>query len=154
MSNSKDGIFCSFCSDNPAIRTVQSTVVVEAGQRADLEVYVSTNNGRSATIAWHKSNQIATSNLFHSSTRLTFENVRLSDAGVYSITVSILGTGFIVLTDEAFITLTVYGECLIINTTNTCKYYKYQLNNSRTQDIFQTKTLIDNICTKNVWMKL
>ena len=153
MSNSKDRIFCSFCSDNPAIRAVQSIVVVEAGQRADLEVYVSTNNGRSTTITWHKGNQVVTSNLFHGSTRLTFENVQLSDAGVYSIRVSILATGFIVFTNEAFITLTVYGECLIINTRNTCKY-KYKLNNSRTQDIFQTKTLTVNICTENVWMKL
>ena len=90
---------------------------MEAGQRADLEVYVSTNNGRSTTITWRKGEQMVTSNLFHGSTRLTFENVQLSDAGLYSITVSILATGFIVLTDEAFITLTVYGECLIINTT-------------------------------------
>ena len=86
---------------------------MEAGQRADLEVYVSTNNGRTATIAWHK----GMSNLFHSSTRLTFENVQLSDAGVYTIRASIVATGLIVVTNEAFITLTVYGECLIINTT-------------------------------------
>ena len=95
---------------------------MEAGQRADLEVYVSTLNGDNPTITWFKSNQMVTSNLFDGSRRLTFENVQLSDAGVYNITASILGIGFVVLRNEAFITLTVYGECLIINTTSTCKY--------------------------------
>ena len=107
---------------------------MEAGQRTDLEVYVSTINGDNPTITWFQGNQMITSN----SRRLTFENVQLSDAGVYNITASILGIGFVVLTNEAFITLTVYGECLIINTQH-CVMPSYKLydklNNSRTQDI-------------------
>ena len=50
------------------------------------------------------------SNLFDGSTRLTFENVQLSDAGVYNITISLITTSSFVLSNEAFITLRVYGE--------------------------------------------
>lgn len=91
---------------------------MEAGQRADLEVYVSNNNGRTTTVTWFKENQMITSNLFNSSRRLTLENVQLSNAGVYNITASIVTTGFYVLTNEAFITLIVYGECLMIKHVN------------------------------------
>ena len=93
---------------------------MEAGQRADLAVYISTNQGRdTSTIRWFKGKQAITSNLFDASTRLTFENVQLSDAGIYNITISVVVTGTYVLANKAFITLVVYGECLIINVTST-----------------------------------
>ena len=100
-----------YFSDNPAVRAVKSTVTVEAGQRADLAVYVSTIHGRDTSmIRWYRGEQRITSNLFDGSTRLTFESTQLSDAGIYNITNSIITTGFIVLLNEDFITLRVYGE--------------------------------------------
>ena len=101
----------SFYPDNPALRAAQSIVVVEAGQRANLAVYISTNRGRdTSTLRWYRGTERIASNLFDGSTRLTFENVQLSDAGVYNITVSLITTNSFVLSDETFITLRVYGE--------------------------------------------
>ena len=107
-----------YYSDYPAIRAAQSKVTVEEGQRATLEVYVSSPIGDELTITWTKSGREVSENfLFDSKHRLTFSSAQISNAGLYNITTSAVypgDTSNFLSIHHVNITLEVFGELIRI----------------------------------------
>lgn len=110
-----------FPPDDPGIQAAKSTVKVEEGQQADLVVHVSTLNGlNNVRITWQKDGEtIASTNgdgtlsLYDFGRRLTFNNVQLSDAGIYNITASRFTSGY-VRAKRVIISLQVYSKSISI----------------------------------------
>jgi len=103
----------SYPSDNPAIKAVEPMVTVSQGERVDLEIYTSGNPPpNSDAITWSRNGEVVSNNLLDQRHRLRIDNVQLSHAGVYnvSITIVISAVQGLFIMRNTMITLQVIGK--------------------------------------------